>query len=79
MVEQQVRMTLGNISILNEEDGLLIPREALQEAGGRSVVMVKQGENMVAREVGIGAFSNTQVSVISGLHEGEQVAIQEKN
>ena len=31
-----------------------------------SVVRVKQGEAIVAREVEIGAYSNTQVSVVSG-------------
>jgi HlyD family secretion protein len=68
--------------VLEEDDqALLIPREAVQESGGKSVVLVKQGEAIVPREVEIGAYSNTQVSVVSGLQEGDQVAIQptEKN
>jgi multidrug efflux pump subunit AcrA (membrane-fusion protein) len=68
--------------VLEEDDeALLIPREAVQESGGKSVVLVKQGEAIVSREVEIGGYSNTQVSVVSGLQEGDQVAIQptEKN
>jgi len=68
--------------ILEEDyDALLIPREAVQESGGKSMVMVKQGETIVAREVEIGAVSNTLASVVSGLHVGDEVALQapEKN
>ena len=38
--------------------------------------MVKQGESMVAREVEIGAVSNTLASVVSGLQAGDEVAVQ---
>jgi len=53
----------------------------VQENGGKSVVLVKQGEAIVAREVGIGAVSNTLASVVSGLQAGDEVALQapEKN
>ena len=57
-------------------DGLLVPREAVQEAGGKSLVYVKQGETMTPREVEIGAYGTTEVSVVSGLSEGDQVALQ---
>ena len=57
---------------------ILIPREAVQESGGKSVVMVKQGEAVVPREVEIGGYSNTQASVVSGLQEGDQVAVQRR-
>jgi len=66
----------GDVVIGQEDDTLLIPREAVQEAGGKSVVLVKVGESVVPREVAIGGYSNTQVSVISGLQEGELVALQ---
>src|SRR5262249_11586137 len=63
--------------VLEEQDAaLVIPREAVQESGGKSVVLVKQGESVVPREVEIGMAGNTLVSVISGLHEGEHVAVQ---
>jgi HlyD family secretion protein len=63
--------------VLNEvDDTLLIPREAVQETAGKAVVLVKQGDAVVAREVEIGGYSNTQASVISGLQEGDHVAVQ---
>jgi multidrug efflux pump subunit AcrA (membrane-fusion protein) len=62
--------------VAEQDNTLLIPREAVQESGGRTLVYVMDGENVTPREVGIGAYSNTQVSVISGLQEGEQIAIR---
>jgi multidrug efflux pump subunit AcrA (membrane-fusion protein) len=71
----------ADVVLQEQDDALVIPREAVQESGGKSVVLVKQGESVVPREVEIGMSGNTLVSVISGLHEGEQVAVQgmEKN
>jgi len=37
---------------------------------------VKQGDSMEAREVTLGQSSNTQVSVLSGLQAGDQIAIR---
>jgi multidrug resistance efflux pump len=65
----------ADVVIGEEGESLLIPREAVQEAGGKQVVMVKQGESVIPREVEIGAYGNTQVSVISGLQEGDQVVM----
>jgi multidrug resistance efflux pump len=71
----------ADVVLAEDDDTLLIPREAVQESGGKSVVRVKQGEAIVPREVEIGGYSNTLASVVSGLQEGDQVAIQplEKN
>jgi multidrug efflux pump subunit AcrA (membrane-fusion protein) len=66
----------ADVVVGEQEDALLIPREAVQESGGKSVVMVKQGENVVPREVEIGGYGSTLVSVVSGLQEGEHVALQ---
>jgi multidrug efflux pump subunit AcrA (membrane-fusion protein) len=66
----------ADVVIAEQDNALLIPREAVQETGGKSIVMVKQGDNIAPREVTLGAFSNTQVSVISGLQEGDEIAIQ---
>jgi HlyD family secretion protein len=65
----------ADVVIADQDDVILIPREAVQEAGGKSVVMVKQGESVVPREVEIGGYSNTQASVTAGLQEGDQVAV----
>jgi HlyD family secretion protein len=65
----------ADVVIGEQDNAILIPREAVQETGGKSIVMVKQGDNVAPREVTLGAFSNTQVSVLSGLNEGDEVAI----
>jgi multidrug efflux pump subunit AcrA (membrane-fusion protein) len=63
----------ADVVIGEDEGGLLIPRDTVQESGGKRLVFVKQGETISPREVEIGGFSSTQASVISGLQEGEQV------
>jgi len=66
----------GDVVIGQDDDTLLIPREAVQESGGKSVVLVKVGETVVPREVEIGGYSNTQASVLSGLQPSDLVALQ---
>jgi RND family efflux transporter MFP subunit len=66
----------ADVVLEEQDDALVIPREAVQESGGKSVVMVKQGESVAPREVELGITGNTVVSVLSGLREGEQVAVQ---
>ncbi len=66
----------ADVVLGEQDDALLIPREAVQEAGGKSVVLVKDGDNVIPREVEIGGYSNTQASVISGLQPGDEVAIK---
>jgi len=65
----------ADVVVTEQDDALLIPREAVQETDGKTIVYVKQGDNVVPREVELGAFSNTQVSVTSGLQAGDEVAI----
>ena len=66
----------ADVVIGEHPDGLLIPREAVQEKDGKSLVYVKQGDALASREVEIGAYGTTEVSILSGLSEGEQVALQ---
>jgi multidrug resistance efflux pump len=66
----------ADVVVAEQDNSLLIPREAVQEAGGKTVVYVKDGESVVPREIEVGGYSNTQASVISGLQEGEQIAIR---
>jgi Cu(I)/Ag(I) efflux system membrane fusion protein len=62
--------------VLEEDQGILIPREAVQESGGKPVVLVRQGETVTPRAVEIGAYSTTQVSVSAGIQEGDEIALQ---
>ncbi len=56
--------------------GLIVPREALSESRGRTIVYVRQGEAFVPREVEIAGITNTQAAVASGIEEGEEIALQ---
>jgi HlyD family secretion protein len=57
-------------------DGLIVPREALSGSGGKTVVYVKQGEAFVPREVEVAGTTNTQAAIVSGIQEGEEIALQ---
>lgn len=63
----------ADVVLAEQDDALLIPREAVQESDGKAIVYLKQGETVVPREVELGASSNTQVSVTAGLQAGDQV------
>ena len=56
--------------------GLIVPREALSEAEGKPVVYVKEGDTFLAHQVEIATSTNTQVAVLSGIEEGQEVALQ---
>jgi RND family efflux transporter MFP subunit len=66
----------ADVVLAEQDDALLIPREAVQESDGKAIVYVKQGDNVVPREVELGPSSNTRVSVTSGLQAGDEVAIK---
>ena len=64
----------ADVVVGEHDNGLLVPREAVREKDGKPVVYVKQGDTIAPREVEIGAYGTTEVSVVSGLAEGDQVA-----
>ena len=59
-----------------QDNSVIVPRQAVVEADGKSVVYVKQDGAFSPREVELGRYSNTEVAVISGLQPGEEVALQ---
>ena len=67
---------VGKSEGAQRDEALIVPREAVYEEGGKSVVYVKQAENFAAREVALGVASGTQVAVLSGLEAGEEIALQ---
>jgi multidrug efflux pump subunit AcrA (membrane-fusion protein) len=66
----------ADVVIASQPDAIIAPREAIQDAHGHHVVYVKEGDGFVKREVEIGAQSNTQTAIKSGLEEGEEIALQ---
>jgi len=59
----------------DETEGLLVPREAVQTNGGKSIVYVKQADGLAPREVEIGGFNTTQAAIVGGLESGEEVVV----
>jgi HlyD family secretion protein len=66
----------ADVATEDPTDGLIVPREAVSESGGKRVLYVKQGDAFVPREVEIGGITNTHVAVVSGIQEGDEVALQ---
>ena len=66
----------ADIATEEPSDGLIVPREAVSGSGGKAIVYVKQGEAFVPHEVEIGGITNTHVAVVSGIQEGDEVALQ---
>jgi multidrug efflux pump subunit AcrA (membrane-fusion protein) len=55
---------------------VIVPRQAVVEADGKSVVYVKQNGGFSPREVEVGRCNNTEVAIVSGLLAGEEIALQ---
>lgn len=66
----------ADIMISRQQQALVIPRAALGDSGGQSVVWVSEGDGFAQRRVEIGLVSDTEVTVLSGLREGEVIAAQ---
>ena len=62
--------------VLGQTEGLVVPREAVFEEGGKNIVYVKNGDDFTPRVVRPGAQSHTQVAVLEGLRAGEEIALQ---
>lgn len=63
------------IEIESIEDAVLVPIQSLIERDGRTWVMARNGEQIVPREVSVGRENDSQVQILRGLEEGEQVAL----
>jgi HlyD family secretion protein len=66
----------ADVATLEPAGGLIVPREALSGSGGKTIVYVKQGDAFVPREVEIAGATSTQAAIVSGIQEGEEIALQ---
>ncbi len=66
----------ADVVIAQQDDSIIVPREAVIEEDGKPVVYVRQAGIFAPREVSLGIASNTGVAVISGLQPGEEVALE---
>jgi hypothetical protein len=68
---------LANAEIIVERipDTLYVPFQGIFEAGAGHIVYVKTGNTFEPRKVEVGPRSESQISIVSGLEEGEQIAL----
>jgi HlyD family secretion protein len=66
----------ADVATAEPAGGLIVPREALGGSGGKTIVYVKQGGAFVPREVEIAGVTNTQAAIVSGIQEGDEIALQ---
>ena len=66
----------ANVVISRDDSTIQVPRTAVFEEEGQTVVFVKNGGSYEKRPVQLGFGNYTHVAVVSGLQTGEQVALE---
>jgi multidrug efflux pump subunit AcrA (membrane-fusion protein) len=61
---------------LGTRDGVVIPDSAVIDTGVRQVVFVQKGESFEPRQVQVGERADGEAVVLSGVTEGERVAVR---
>jgi len=64
------------VVLLEKPQALVIPREAILEAGSEMSVFLVEGKQAVRRPIAIGYEQDRMVEVLKGLNEGDQVVIK---
>lgn len=65
--------------VANEPNALNIPRDALHTESGQAYVFLVQGDTLHRTNVSVGNLNLTQVEIVSGLREGDVVALGSTN
>ncbi|HEU5402863.1 MAG TPA: efflux RND transporter periplasmic adaptor subunit [Terriglobales bacterium] len=63
------------ITTSSRQNALVLPREAVHEEGGADYIYVVQDKHLQRRAVKLGVSNLTHVEILSGLKEGETVAV----
>lgn len=66
----------ADVVLERQEDVLIAPAAAVEEVGGKSYVYVENPNGFQRREVQLGAVTNTEVSIVDGLAEGDRVRVR---
>jgi hypothetical protein len=66
----------AEVIVLQIPDTLYVPFQAVFDSGGSPVVYVQSGSRFEVRKVELGQRSESQVAVVSGIEEGELVALE---
>ncbi len=56
-------------------NALVVPRNAIFNSGGKTSVLVPQGERTVAKPVSLGLLTTEEIEILSGISEGETVIL----
>jgi HlyD family secretion protein len=81
VIENPQRDLIPNANINAEiqatvvENALVVPKEAIRREGSETGVFVLQGDRVIWRKIGLGVSNYTKSQVISGLSEGDAVAL----
>jgi HlyD family secretion protein len=67
----------AEVVILSVPDALLVPTVASFSVEGRPAVWVQTGNRFVLREIEVGDRNDTDIHVLSGLEEGEVIALED--
>ena len=78
MLLPNVNVTV-NVLTQHVENALTIPRDALHREAGKDYVYIVSGHSARRRNVQTGAINLTQVQIVSGLNEGDVVALGTTN
>jgi HlyD family secretion protein len=67
----------ASVEIATQEKAnvLIIPASAIRSVGNKRFVRFKQGDGFVDREIRVGLSNDVEAEVISGLNEGDQIAV----
>lgn len=63
----------AEIVIIEDSSSLAVPQKALLTDGGKKIVMVKNGESYVKKNITIGLRDSEYVEILDGLKDGEEV------
>lgn len=66
----------GSIVVQERADALTVPKDAIVERSGRSLVFVITGDKAEEREVKIGLTERTRAEILSGVQAGERVVVE---
>jgi cobalt-zinc-cadmium efflux system membrane fusion protein len=65
----------ADVVVSGVAEGIIVPREAVQEEAGKSVVYVRSEQGFNARPVEVAGENNTHLALASGGKDGEEVAV----
>jgi multidrug resistance efflux pump len=66
----------AEVAVADAAEGMIVPREAVVETGGKLLVYVKHERTFTPQAVEISGSTNTQVAVAHGIQEGDEVALR---